>query len=140
MDRRWHQFRRFRAGIAEHDALIASAVTVHALRDMGRLLVQIVMHLQRFPMKLLLLVADVFDAIAHDTVHAVHEGVEFLGVAEAHLTADHNAAGGGKGLTRDARIRLFGQKGIKDSVRDTVTDFVGVTLRDGLGRERVILA
>ena len=45
-DRRWHQFRRFIAGVAEHQALVACALLgvafsfrrllVHALRDIRR--------------------------------------------------------------------------------------------------------
>ena len=71
LDRRGHQFWRLAAGIAEHDALVAGAVAVDALGDMGRLAVQVILHLQRVPMERVLLIADVLDAGADDVLHPV---------------------------------------------------------------------
>ena len=58
--------------MADYYPLIARAILVHTLRDMRRLAVEIVVHLDLFPVKLLLLIADVAHAIAHDPVHSRH--------------------------------------------------------------------
>ena len=66
MDRRRHQLRRFGAGIAEHDALVAGALVlvaggVDALGDVHRLRMEQDVDLRRLPVESLLLVADVLD-------------------------------------------------------------------------------
>src|SRR3546814_1370510 len=68
--RRRHQAGRLVAGKAEHDALVARAFVlvaafVHALRDMGRLAVEIILERKTFPVKALLLIADALDGGAH---------------------------------------------------------------------------
>src|SRR3546814_6547146 len=68
--RRRQQAGRLVAGKAEHDALVARAFVlvaafVHALRDMGRLAVEIILERKTFPVKALLLIADALDGGAH---------------------------------------------------------------------------
>ncbi len=71
IDRSWHEIRGFTAGIAEHDALIAStffALTVgcvvHALRDVGGLWVQKHIDLGRAPVETVLFITDFADRLA----------------------------------------------------------------------------
>ena len=66
MERRRHQGRGLAAGITEHDALIARAFIlvaagVHALGDVRRLGMQQDFDLGLFPVKTILLVADILD-------------------------------------------------------------------------------
>ena len=65
---RWHEFRRFAAGVAEHDALVACpfiliAASVYALRNVRRLRVQQHLDLGVAPMKAVLLVTDILDRV-----------------------------------------------------------------------------
>ena len=139
LDGRRHEFRSLQRGIAEHDALVTGAIAVHALRDVRGLLVDVIVNLDLFPMELLLLIADVAHAIADDAVDSLHHGMGRLFRGQADLAADHHAVRRGEGLACHAGVRLFGQEGIKDSIRDAVADFVGVALRDGLGRKDIVL-
>ena len=74
VDRRRHQLRRFAAGVAEHDALVAGAlflvvaglVGVDALGDVGGLRMQQHLDLGLVPVEAVLLVADVLDRHARD--------------------------------------------------------------------------
>src|SRR3546814_5143602 len=68
--RRRHQAGRLVAGKAEHDALVARAFVlvaafIHALRDMGRLAVEIILERKTFPVTALLLIADALARGAH---------------------------------------------------------------------------
>jgi hypothetical protein len=67
-DRQRHQFRSLRAGIAEHQALVAGAAGVHALADVARLLVNRRQHRARLGVEAVLAagVADVLDDVADD--------------------------------------------------------------------------
>ena len=145
LDRRRHQLGRFAHGIAEHDALVAGAFVlvvggIDALGDMGRLFMQKVGDLAGFPVEFLLLVADIADAIAGDLFDLLfHLGQARL-VGQPDLTADHHTVGGGKGFAGDTGLGLFGQEGVKNSIRDTVADLVGVTLGNGFRSEKIILS
>ena len=138
LDRGGHQRLGLAAGIAEHDALIAGTVAVHTLGDMRRLLVQEVLDLQLFPVKLLLLITDILDAVAHDTVDAAHELLKLVLVRQPDFAANDHAVGGGEGLAGDPRQRLFGQKGIQNGVRNPVAHLVRVPLGDGFRGEDVV--
>ena len=72
LDRGGHVVRGFQRGIAEHDALIARAVAVNALGDVGGLFVQVVVDLDLVPVEFLLFIADVADAIPDNAVNALH--------------------------------------------------------------------
>ena len=144
-DRGRHQLGRLVDGIPEHDALVARALVlvvggVHALRDMGGLLVQQVRHLDGGVVELVLLVADVADAVARDGFDPAHVIGQLRLVRQADLAADDDAVGRGEGFTGDARLRFLGDEGIENGIRDAVADLVGVPLRDGLGGEDVAVA
>ena len=137
---RRHQFGRLAAGIAKHDALVAGAVLVHPLGDMGRLLVQIVLHFQRVPVKLVLLVTNVLHAAADNVLNPLHHGLQGFLVRKPDFAAHNHASGGGKGFAGDPRVGLFGQEGIQHGVRNPVAQFVRMPFRDGLGSEGVVLS
>ena len=70
-----HQVFGFAAGVAKHNALVASAfffvaaIGIDALRDMRRLAMHVNLNLRVLPMKAVLLIADVFDGGARDGFH-----------------------------------------------------------------------
>ena len=110
------------------EPLIAGAILVNALGDMGGLGMQKVRHLARLPVELVLFVTDILDAVADDPVHTTHVFVEFGLVGQAHLAADHHPVRRGKGFASDTRIRLLGQESIEDGIGNTVADLVRVPL------------
>ncbi|MPL97127.1 hypothetical protein SDC9_43315 [bioreactor metagenome] len=139
-DRRRHQLGGLVGRVTEHDALIARPVLVDALADMGRLRVQVIGEVQRRPVELVLLVADVLDAVAHDAVDAAHELGELRLVRQPDLAADDDLVGGGKRLAGDAGVRFLGDQRVEHRIRDAVADLVGVSFRNGFGGEHVILS
>ncbi len=79
-ERRRHQLRRFPAGIAKHDALVARAFIlaaggVHALGNVGRLRVQQHIDLGLLPVETVLLVADRLDRLAGGGLHLALHGL-----------------------------------------------------------------
>ena len=105
-DRRRHQLRRFLAGVAEHDALVAGALVlvagaVDALRDVGRLLVQEHFDDGVLPVEAVLLVADVADRVARQALD--HLRIDVLGAA--HFAGNDDAVGRGERFAGDARLR-----------------------------------
>ena len=107
---------------------------------MGGLLVQQVRHLDSRVVELVLLIADIADAGARDLVDAAHILGKFRLIRQADLAADDDAVGGGEGFASDARLGLFGQKRIQNSVGNAVADLIGVALRNGFGGEQVIIS
>ena len=145
LDRRGHQRVGFIRGIAEHDALIACALVlvgagVHALCDMGGLLVQQVGDFAGGVVEFFLLIADVLDAGAGDVGDAFHIFGQLGLVRQTDLTADDDAVGRGESLAGDARLGFFGEEGVQNRVGNAVADLVRVPFRDGLGGENVILS
>ena len=87
VERRRHQFGRFAAGVAEHDALIAGALVlvaggVHALRDVGGLRMQQDLDLRVAPVEPLLLVADVLDRLARRRLDLLVRKVRVRGLPQ----------------------------------------------------------
>ena len=144
LDRRGHQLGRFVHSIAEHDTLIASALipllTRDALSDMGGLLVQQVQNVTGAPVEFLLLVPDVLDTITGDAVDLTHVFGQFVRVGQANFAPYHNLIGRRECLDGHARQRVLCQKGIKDGIRNPVTDFIRVALRDGLRGKGIVLS
>jgi hypothetical protein len=79
-------------------------------------------------MKLILFIANVFDTGPRDIVDAAHLFGEFILIGQSHLATNHHAIGCCKGFTGHAGQRVFGQKGVENSIRDTVTNFIGMPL------------
>ena len=137
-DRRRHQLGRLVAGVAEHDALVARALLggllalgllrIHALRDVGRLRGEDVLHenLVRVENVVVVHVADLADGIADD-----------LHVIELRLGGDLAADDGDValhiGLAGHAALRVLRQAGVEHGVGNRVGDLVGVAFADGFG-------
>ena len=95
IQRRRHEFRRFTAGVAEHDALVARAFIliaagVYALRDVRGLRVQQHLDLGVAPVKAVLLVADVLDRVADRRLHLFVRNVR-----PANLAGNYDPVGCG---------------------------------------------
>ena len=136
VERRRHQFGRFAAGIAEHDALIAGALVlvaggVHALRDVGGLRMQQDLDLRVAPVEPLLLVADVLDRLARRRLDLLVRKV-----GSADFPRDDHPVGRCESLAGDpdligveTRVRPFAEKQIDNFVRNPIANFVRVPLR-----------
>ena len=149
-DRQRHELRRLVGRVAEHHALVArageielvvvghAALTlvglVDALRDVRRLLVDRVEHGARIGGEPELGV-DVADP-AHRLAHDLLDVDERLG---RDLTGHDDEARVHERLARHARTRIVAEAGVQDAVGDLVGDLVGMTLRDGLGGEEVLV-
>ncbi len=139
VDRRRHKLVGFGHRVAKHDTLIAGALVlvvsgIDAPRDVGRLGVQVAVHLHVGPVKAFLLVADILHAFARDLFDPADDRAR-----TADLAPDHHPVGGGKGLAGHPRLRVFGQKRIEDRIGNPVADLVGVPLGNRFGGERVVL-
>ncbi len=126
------------AGEAEHDALVAGALVlvaagVDALRDVGRLLVDVVLQRQALPVEALLLVPDLLDRVARHLLE--QRGVD-LGRAARFAGQDH-AVGGRHRLDGDARARVVRQKGVHDGVRNAVANLVRMALGHRFAGEEI---
>ena len=123
-DRRRHQVRRFVAGIAEHDALVAGAFflvgarlqRVDALRDVGRLRMQQNLDIGGLPVKAVLLVADVLDRGAHHAFDLVVGD----GFGSAGFSGDHHLVRGSQRLAGGAD-RPWVDAGFRASLKNRST-------------------
>ena len=131
--------------MAEHDALVAGALVlvaaaIDALSDVGRLRMQQNLDVGLFPMKAVLLVADVLDGHARDVADPI------LGdrPGSAGLAGDHHLVGRRHGLARhaqlpgiDAGLRPLAEEQIDHLIRNSVADLVRMSFRNGLAGEQV---
>ncbi len=146
VQRRRHQDRGLAAGIAEHDALVARAFIlvaagVHALGDMRRLGMQQHFDLGLFPVKAVLLVADILDRGPRhrfDLFWADRFGA-------TGLARDHHPVGGGQGLAGGADVPgahaflgAFAEEQVHHFVGNPVTDLVGMAFRNAFRGEEII--
>ena len=149
-DRHRHELLRLTRGVAEHHALVAGAghvelvvvrgvgaglvCRVHALRDVGRLLVDGRDHGAAVAVEAVATaaVADLADRLARDlrNVH-VHVGRD--------LARDHDEPGVHEGLAGHAALRILGHHGVEDAVGDLVGHLVRVALGDRLRREQELV-
>ncbi len=141
LNRHRHQGGRLPAGIAEHQALIAGALLLvqarslrDALGDVGALLSDghhdgavfvVEAHLG-------IVVADHLDRIA-DNLRDVHGGLR------GDLPGHHNQIRLHQRLAGDATLRILGQHGVEDRVRDAVGDLVRVAHRHRFAGEQIVL-
>ncbi len=144
LDRQRHQLIGLVGGVAEHHPLVARADLVdrvpvavlhlerlvHALRDVGRLLVERHHHTARLGVEAVLRarVPDLRDALADET-RDVHVR------ARRDLAGDDDQACRDQRLTGDAALGIVGQDGVEHRVRDLVGDLVGMAFRHRLGAE-----
>jgi hypothetical protein len=140
-DGQWHELWGLVAGEAEHHALVAGALRVEdvfvvdvrallhgmgdALADVWRLLVDGHQHAAGFVVEAVLgvCVADVLDGLPDCGGHV---DVRLRG----DLAGDDDGAGGQKGLTGDASVRVVLEDGVQNRIRDLVGQLVRVTLGD----------
>ena len=117
IQRRRHEFRRFAAGITEHDALVARAFIliaggVHALRDMRRLGMQVAFNIGMLPMKAFLLIPNVMDREPRQMDQIFRR--DFPGAA--HFARQHHAIGGDQRFAGDAGIGISGQECVQNGI------------------------
>ena len=91
-----------------------------ALRDVGRLGMQVAFHLHVGPVKALLLIADAADTIAGDFL----DPADHLG-RSANLAADDDPVGGRNGFATDASDRNGGNECTHQCVRALIADLGG---------------
>ncbi len=139
VDRQRHEHVGLVARVAEHHSLVAGALlvqqvlarraaahlfgVVHALRDVGRLLVERHHHADGRAVVAvgLAVVADRVDRFAHDAGD--------VDVAlRRDLAADDREAGRHERLARDPTLRVLGQDGVEDGVGDLIGHLVGMSL------------
>lgn len=141
VDGRGHQLGCLVAGVAEHQALVAGAGVelviaglVHALGDVLALLVVGHEHGAALVIDAVVgvVVADALDGVACD-LDVVDVG------ARGDLTCQNHQARVGQRLGRHAAVRVLGENGVQDRVRDLVGHLVRMAFRDGFRGEKKIV-
>lgn len=121
-------------GITEHDTLVTSTellkslLVVQTLGNIGGLLLNGDEQVEGLVVETLIrvIVTNVLDGVADNLL------VVELGLG-GDLTENHDHTSLGGGLASDLGKGVLSQAGIEDSIRDLISDLVGVTLTDGLG-------
>ena len=139
VDRGGHEGRRFVAGEAEHEALVAGAeveFVVHGLVDaLGDVLGLLVVADENGAT---LVVDAVFGVVVTDALENVAGEVDVVdGGAGGDFTGHHDETGRAKGFRGDAAHGVLRKAGVKDGVRDLVGHFVGMTFTDGFGSKQI---
>ena len=138
VQRRRHQVRRFPAGIAEHDTLIAGTLIlvaglVHALGNIGGLGMQMAGNVGMAPGEAFLVIPD----IANCHPRQVDQQFRRHGFWPPRFSGQDHAIGGDQGFAGHAGIRIGRKIRIQYRIADAVRDFVGVAFRNGFGSEQV---
>ena len=168
VERGRHEVRRFRAGVTEHDALVAGTLVallvggiVDALGDVWRLAVQEDVDLGRLPVETGLLVADLAYGLARGGLElrridermtgGIHDQVALLVLLQqrqrnADFAGDDDAIRGGQRFAGDAdfpRVHAglsgFAINQINDLVRNAVANLVRMTFGNRFRSKEVIL-
>ena len=134
--------------VAEHDALVARTQTVarvtalgaahleglvDAASDIGALPVQGNGHAAGRTVE-----ADTGGVVSDREDLTTHDLGDLDVRLGGHLTGDVDETCCGHRLDSDARAGIRFEQGVEDRIGDTVTDLVGVTFGDGLGREKLL--
>ena len=141
VDRRRHVFRRFPAGIAEHDPLVACpfilvAAGVNAQRDIRRLLVHQDDDIRVVPVESVLRIADV----AHGITCRLLDQFRCDLRRAAHFARNDDLVGRAQRLHGNAGVGICGEVEVDDAVGNAVADFVGMSLSDGFAGKHVRIA
>ncbi len=138
-DRHGHQLVRFVRGVAEHHALVASALVkrglaVHALGDVGRLAMKLAHVGECVPGEPFVrtIVTDVLDDVAGDLAD-----VDLVESAAGDFAGVHHEIGRDHRFAGDVRAGIAFEAGVQNRVGNLVRDFVGMAFRDRLGSEHV---
>ena len=147
IDGRWHQFGRFAARVAEHDALVAGTLFfvggllgIDTGCDIDRLGMEQHVDLSVFPVEPVLLVADVLDRHAG----GVGDPVLRHRAGAARFASDHHAVRRAQRFARradvprvEASLGAFAEKQVHNFIRDPVADLVGMALGNGFRGEQI---
>ena len=136
-DRQGHQLRRFIAGVAEHDPLVAGpdqiervAVMVvglvHPLGDVGRLLVEGDQHGGTAGIE----AAGPGAAVADPLDHTPHQAVEIHPGVGGDLAGYQTEASVHDGFAGHPARGILGEHRVQNGVAHLVADLVGVPFRD----------
>jgi len=140
IDGRGHQLGRFVAGIAEHQALVASAGVqlviaglVHALGDVLALLVV------GDEYRATLVVDAVFGVVVADALDGVACDLDVVHIRTGgDFTGQYHQTGVGQCLGSHAAVRVLGENSVQNRVRDLVGDLVGVAFRNRFrGKQKI---
>ena len=147
-DRSRHEVRGVRGSVAKHDALVARTEAVariaavgathlerlvNAARNIGTLPVKRDGHAAGRAVK-----ADARGVVSDRKDLAAHDLGDLDVRLGGHLAGDMDETGCGHRLDSNARVGIRIKQGVEDRIGDTVTDLVGVTFGDGLGREKLL--
>ncbi len=127
-----HQLRRFIAGIAEHETLVAGAAGIHAHCDVGRLALDGVQDSAGVAIEAVqrIVIPDMVDDASRQLGHIdVSSGRDFARY--------HANAGCQQDLASHAAHRIVAQDGIQYGVRYLIRHLVGMTFSHGLRRENM---
>ncbi|RMU44311.1 hypothetical protein ALP28_05422 [Pseudomonas savastanoi pv. nerii] len=135
-DRCWHQHVGFVAGVAEHQALVASALifrlaAVNALGDVYRLFADDVHHAASRAVETDVgaVVADVEDDVTHD-VFQIDPG------RSRHFASDDCHTGLDQCFARYTGVFVFSDDSVQNRVGNLVGDLVRMSFGHGLGGEK----
>ena len=141
VDGRRHQFGRFVAGVAKHQALIASAgvqmIIGGVVHTLGNIVALLVIGHQYRTTPVINAVVGVVVAYALQGVSR-HLDVIHMGVG-GDLTGQHHQTGVAQGLGGDAGFGVLREDGIENGIRDLIGHLVRVTFRDRLGSKEKIV-
>ncbi|TWG87595.1 hypothetical protein L602_001600000760 [Cupriavidus gilardii J11] len=141
IDGKRHQFRRFVAGVAEHQALVAGTLvqvvvggTINALGDVRRLLV--VGHQDSAA----LVVDAVFGVVVADALDGLARDLDVVDVGgRGNFARQYHQSGIAQGFGGDARILVLGEDGVQNGVGNLVGDLVGMAFGNGFrSKEEVV--
>ena len=144
-----HQIRRFIGCIAEHDALVARALVlvtagIDALRDFGRLAVQVIFKGQRFPVEAVLLIANLFHSLANGLFNLVKRAIGpcavFINALAADLSGKNHALSRRQRFAGNTRLWVFGEKQIDNRIRNLVRNLVRMAFGNAFGCEEIFAA
>ena len=90
--------------------------------------------------KLVLLVTDVFDAGASDTLNAAHIILEQFLVGQPNFATNHDLVGRRKCFAGNTCLWLLRQKRIENRVRNSVADLIWVAFGNRFRSENIVFA
>ncbi len=118
IDRERHQRRRFVAGVAEHQALVAGSLVeiqtlafVHALCDIGRL--PVVAHHHRAAV----IIEPQFRVVVADALDGVASHLDIIDIrARGDFASQHHQTGVDQSFSRDAGMGVFAKDRVENGV------------------------
>ena len=141
VNRSGHQFRCFVAGVAEHQALVASAgvqmIVGGVIHALGNIVALLVVGHQHGATPVVNAVVGVVVADALQGI-ACHLDVVHMGVG-GDLACQYHQTGVAQGLGSNTGFRVLREDRVQNGIRDLIGHLVGVTFRDRLGSKEKIV-